>query len=319
MNDTSDTQQQDMFTDCADGQDMRWPLHDRKEVLCSPAQARKAYDCYQFRRQREISRAHVTKYAQAMKAGTFKPLSVITIAMASDGAKFLVDGNHTLLAIEEYGHPFPITVEIRGVKDEADAAVLYSTFEARKRSLAAHMCAAGLDENTGVSPSMLAHFCPGLNMLELEFPAKIPRLQDSAARQALISRWAPWCKPIASILAGAPFNKMLEKRSATIALMFLTMKYQPEKAKTFWSDIANNRDLHETDPKHTAFTYLSSTGGKACSAAEQFAALSLAWNAYIDGRPIGILRVFCGPIKVTVKGTPWTNRLTGGVKTERRS
>jgi hypothetical protein len=308
-----------IFSDAPPGTPSRWPLHERKDVMVTPASARRAYDAYQFRRQREIKASYVEKYAAAMKAGTFKPGSVITIAMDLNGHRWIVDGNHTLLAVERFGAAFPLTVEYRLVEDESDAAVLYSTFEARKRTLAAHMVAAGLDESTGVSSSMLARFTTGLYALELDFPAKMPRLSDSASRQALIHRWAEWCKPCGNILAGAPFNKPVMSRSAAVAMLFLTIRYQPETATKFWSGIVNNSGLSPGMPQHTAFNELHNSGGRDTTMAEQFAAMSLAWNAYVDGRSVGFLRVFCGPIKVTVKGTPWNNRLTGTTKTERRS
>lgn len=297
----------------------RWTLYDRKEVMVTPSSARKAYDAYQFKRQREISAAHVAKYSTAMRDGTFKPGSTITVAMDLNGNKWLVDGNHTLLAVEAYGNAFPLTIEYRLVEDEADAAVLYATFESRKRTLGAHMIAAGLDAVTGVSPTMLARFTTGLQMLELGFPAKAPRLSDSAGRQALIARWAEWCKPCCDILAGAPFNKPIIARGAAVAMLFLTVRHQRELAVPFWSAVARNVNLSPGMPQHTAFNELHNSGGRDASMAEQFAALSLAWNAYFDNRKIGFLRVFCGPIKVTVKGTPWINRLTGTVKMERRS
>ena len=315
MTTTIDAEASDLFTSEGKTSEGRWPLLERRDVMVTPSNARIAYDKYQFRRQREISRAHVAKYAEAMRSGTFKPGTVITLAKC-DAGEWLVDGNHTLLAVESSGINFLLTIERRSVEDEADAAALYATFEARKRTLGAHMMAAGLDERTGVSPTMLSRFSSGLKLLELEFPEKIPRLIDSVQHQELVSRWAQWAKPVADILAGAPFNTALMTKAGCVALMFLTMRYQPKKAESFWRAIAHNEGLSKGMPQHTAFLEL--TNGSRKPAVEVFASLSLAWNAYFDDKQLCMLRVFCGPIRVTVKGTPWANKKTGSTKTEPR-
>lgn len=306
-----------LFDDLEEAAIERWPLMGRKNVMVTPAAARSVYDTCQFRKQREISNRHVEKYAAAMASGTFKECSVVTIAVANK-SRWIVDGNHTLLAVEKFGSAFPLTIEYRQVADEDEAAVLYSTFETRKRTLGAHMIAAGLDEITGVSPSMLARFTIGLSALEDGFPAKTHRLIDSAEKQELIGRWKEWCRPCNDLLAGKKYNKAVFSRSAAIALLFLTVRYQPAKAATFWNGILRNDGLFEGMPQHTAYGALNGSIGRDISVAEQFACLALAWNAYVDDKRLGFMRVYCGPIRVTVKGTPWVNRLTGSVKTEKR-
>lgn len=294
--------------------DTRWPIFDTKRLSITPKSARSVYDAYQFSRQRRISKDHVAKYAAAMDAGTFKPHSTVTVAQAPNGQKWIVDGNHTLLAVEAYGHPFPLTIEFRHVADEEDAAVLYSTFEARKRSLADHMVAANLSQLTGVSASMLALFTPGLHLLELSIPERLPRLVDVAFRQQLVEKWAPQCPIVKEILHAGAASRLLTSRSACVALMFLTVKHQPERAFKFWRRIAENDGLTKSSPQHTVFNLLGSPiVGQL--APEQFKRLSLCWNAWFNGvTKYENPKVYAGPIHVTVAGTDWVEVKTGGIK-----
>ena len=297
----------------------RWPLFSRQDVMVTPAMSALVMDRYKFLRQRIISMPTVQKYADAMRNNTFKPGSVVTIAMDGGGKKWLVDGNHTMMAVQDYGNPFSLCVETRLVENESDAAVLYSTFEARKRSTGAHMQAFGLDVLTGVSGTMLGRFSTGLHMLEMEFPQKFPRLVDAAQRQALVARWADTCKPVADMLSGAQYNNLIFGRSSSVAMVFLTVKHQPDLAIPFWGSIVNNDALQFGSAAHTIHKYLSDKGGRSCLPAEQFAALAVGWNAYVAGRRTSVLKVFVGPIVVTVDGTPWRNRRTGSTKPQPKS
>jgi hypothetical protein len=294
--------------------DTRWPIFDTKRLSITPKSARAVYDAYQFSRQRRISKDHVAKYAAAMEAGTFKPHSTVTVAQAPNGQKWIVDGNHTLRSVEAYGHPFPLTIEFRHVADEEDAAILYSTFEARKRSLADHMVAANLSQSIGVSPSMLSRFTPGIHLLELDIPERLPRLVDVAYRQKLVEMWAEQCPIVKAILADAPSAKIMGARAACIALIFLTVKHQPEKAVQFWRPIALAANLSPGSPQYTAWSTLGSpTAGQL--APEQFKRLALCWNAWFNGtEEFKLTKIFAGQIYVTVAGTDWVNRKTGGFK-----
>jgi hypothetical protein len=124
---------------------------------------------------------------------------------------------------------------------------------------------------------------------------------------------------VKEILAAGTASRILTSRSACVAMMFLTVKHQPERAFQFWRRIAENDGLVKGSPQHTAFNHLSGPiVGQL--APEQFKRLSLCWNAWFNGvvkyeNP----KVYAGPIHVTVAGTDWIEVKTGGVKVSAES
>jgi hypothetical protein len=227
---------------------------------------------------RKVRPKVVTKYAEDMRDGNWA-LNGATIAISDTG--IVIDGQHRLLGCVEAGVPFT-TVVIRGVAFQARETLDTGS----KRTFSDVLRWRGEVQVTQLAAAIEA----GMSWDETGNPSHQGTLHSNATRVAWLDAnpdireavrifhfsGPPWRFP-ASV--GAP----LYMRAARIA---------PDDAPHFAKLLQTGSDIAEDHPVAKLRAWLFATSAtRVTHPREEFAALGVkAWNGYISGRPIKVLK-----------------------------
>lgn len=266
--------------------------HQVADIHVCPGQAIEAATQYNYVNQRQYSRQHVLVLAEAMKRGEFREYTPIDFAVL-DGVPHLVNGQHTLRAISHAGSPFWLSVHFHRVEDVSEIDALYSKYDIGKtRNIrdALH----GIGDELGLTVKEREGLATAVNFINMGFriysgnddPVRIFEAKDFEVKKRLMREWAEEAKLVFAEIAPAPgFNKQLFLRGAILAVALVTMRYQPDLAKPFWSGAAIDDGLRNGDPRKAFVNWLRNNKVGTSMRFQHRAAIA-SWNAWFSGRTL---------------------------------
>lgn len=272
-------------------------------ALVSPQQARNLRDKWAFDRQRNISQSNVRRLAGEMMAGNFTQGTQIYFAELPDGSLKILNGNHTLEAVEESGVPQLLTLTVAKVDNIDEAGKIYAVFDIHKaRTWMDSLRGAGLEGTVPMASKVLA----AINVIDNDFDQSGTKERGSRIeRFKTLEDYREAVEMLAAVMHGAPAHATkLMKRAIVMGVALETIKHQPTSGIEFWGRLAKDSGLKDGDPERALLNWLrnNNSAGQA-GRAETARACALAWNAYFKGKELSV----CKPNQMgqfIILGTP---------------
>ncbi len=275
--------------------------------LITPEQA-KIWLEQKYEHQRPISSTHVENLARAMQDGTFAPVSSIMFAVLK-GVQCLINGQQTLSAIIKSKISQTLPVVFYEVDSDKEVAELYFRIDRqRQRNLGDSIRATDLPRETGLSPSVIKVTMSALRHMRGNFGTN-REIMRGVSDDDLVS-WMPnWTWEVNmvrnSIMPCGDINIRMIEQQAVLSVAMITMRYQTQKAREFWRQVAQDDGLQKYDPRKTIRNYLISIRAaynqtKRVRAHEISRSVILAWNAYYEGRNLRYVqpRDITSPVRI---------------------
>jgi len=262
-----------------------------------------------YKHQRPIRQSTVDRLARAMGEGTFSPVSVIMFSVV-DNQLHLINGQQTLSAIVRSGVPQRLPTVFYEVPDEAEEAKLYFHIDRqRRRDFSDSVRSTGLCQTTGLTTTAIKYTAGAIRFIKGNWGTK-KQYSEAVTDDELID-WIPyWSWEVNAIYnAISPCGKAdrdLVLRVSAFSVALVTMRYQPQKAREFWRQVAQGDGLTKDDPRKALRELIISTRGQARKQAQEVSlarmarAAIVAWNAWYVGNYAKSLlpRIKSGPVKI---------------------
>jgi hypothetical protein len=269
-------------------------------------------DC-RYPRQRKIYTHHVDLLRGLMRRGEWWDDDQLTFCRLPSGKLYLVNGYHRLTAIAAEDLPVKFSIRILQAVDMDAVNRCYTSFDTmnRKRSETEILGAMGIQEKFGLKGAFASAVYRAIPIIANKFympnyQTDPTHVRDVMARIEMSADYWVFGRTYQDLLndgSHAIKTKLLSASVAAVALV--TIKHQPGKAAQFWSGVALLSGVQRRDPRHTLNKKLLDTRypnqfkhGTIPLAANDCA---VAWNAFMQGREIGVLR----EAAFRLVGTPW--------------
>lgn len=276
-------------------------------------------DTEQFDRQRRVRKDHVILLSRLMLSGDFQP-SEIKFAVTPDGRRYLINGQHRLLAIIMCRRPQTLLVTMVPASDMFQVSILYSAEDrGLARTISDTYGALDIAARIGLPPHFVRRAGAAMHLIDGGFAGRVPgyRLLDSE-RVELLDFYAPQLREWGNILgltgAGPKTGRHAKlgslNKAPVISVGLVTLRYQPEAARSFWKAAADNDGLRKGQPARTlvdfvSFNKLFSAGSLVYSNAK---AVARCWNAHFEGRDLAFARTGNPSDPILILGTPYDGK-----------
>jgi hypothetical protein len=274
-----------------------------KKEACSPEKAKdilsRVDHKHQHKMQRKIRPNHVAFLAGEVLAGQFTYGIVHLLYLERDKVWFLINGQHTLRAIIEADTEANILYIAERVEDYDTVVHHYQNFDrGLGRSMTDTLRVFGVAEKTGLSNREITKIIAALKFAATGFTTgRFTRVNDLVLIKAAEEISAEYIDYRECIRSGRPGikGKMLNRAYLSVAL--LTFRYNPDKARQFWRDVAERDRLPNDSPAFQLADLIRYTalygGGVSITSSPspldpKVAARSaaVAWNAYYQDDPL---------------------------------
>lgn len=200
-----------------------------------------------FHRNRTPNRSNIVRFANALRKGEFLPGSVVRIVESEDGY-VVTDGQHRLAAVKESGIPAPFVVVLSPLKADDDytradqiAAIRNMAHNLKARGIGPEMSATV----TGAFGSAIKIIHNGMKTDDMAALSKMSVINTTGVEyedaMELLLDWTVGIKGRSSTSRGI-------YKSGVLAVALVTSKYQPEKAREFWSKAVMDDGLTRDNP-----------------------------------------------------------------------
>lgn len=267
-----------------------------------------------YERQRKISAEHVNVLADIMRRGTWVERGSLDFAQY-DGRLILVNGHHRGHAQVQCGRDLEWSICIRPCQSFEDVEALYYAFDTnvRQRTKEQILHGSGFAEQNGLTPTTAKAVFGAVSYIAARFSTSrsdqdylTNRVMDLRFKVAVdFSAEALIYEACIAGASSALRRKLLN--SGTTAVALVTLKYQPDLAREFWTGVALNDGLRRYDPRHTLVNDLQTRTMNSGWAHAATAAPAVAWNAFFEKRELKIIKVIDTP-QVRIFGTPFDGR-----------
>ena len=280
-------------------------------VTIAPGIAARILEETNFEGQRKVKGLRKLKHTKRLMGGSWNPNFPINFAMLPDGTLVLVDGQHRMEAIVEYGIATRVKVNITKVEDYAEVRQLYAGFDEAdsSRTEIEVIDGVGLTEDTGVPRTVVkaGMRAIGIIMNNMEPINGGHGQEESRLLDVRLAEFLDWKEEAAAwaeiIATGNRFVKAKMLNAGCMAVGMYTLKHQPGRAREFWGAVADPDKLAKHDPRlrlHSDFqTRFQSSG----HIRQKVQAPAIAWNAWNEGRQLKQLKCYEGAA-ITIWGTP---------------
>jgi hypothetical protein len=255
---------------------------------------------------------HIEVLSEMMRReGLWREYDKIDLARLPDGRLVLVNGHHRLAAQAKAKVDIDWAVVVHNVENMERAAKLYHDFDTntRLRSQAQILNAENVASQLGVSKGVAKSAFNAVPLIAARLDTSKEKrdiLTENifGLRRAVLDEYAEAIKLFNSSIK--PADRSLKDKLFTqgaTAVALVTLRYQPRRAESFWSLLAENDGLKQGHPCHTYIkTVMANKGGNTAWLSAAWAAN--AWNAYcLDERPTYYRPGQPKPIKLI--GTPF--------------
>jgi hypothetical protein len=290
-----------------------------------PKDAVQWLEAFAYPKQRPLRRDHVRTLRGSMLDGTWVAGTMLKLVEIGD-AIYLVDGQHRLKALTEQdgAHEFVVAEYTADTLDDVGTVYGHTDHNQRSRSFGVYMDAMDVSANLGMTRMHIDALSGSLALILTGGTGDLPRSSSPSLeeRKRLIELYAPFVrKTITAIGSMSGLMNQPMRRSYVQAFMALTSRYPitagfgDRTTEAFWTGMVADDGLAATDPRKLVHTHLltSKVAGRSLikntkemvTSTGGFRLLTLAYNAYIEGRSLKFLRVNgTGEEALTILGVP---------------
>jgi hypothetical protein len=268
-----------------------------------------------FSRQRAKSSQHVLFLAETMARGEFDGGSALRFGQLS-GRQFLIDGQHRLNAVIEYGEPVEFVVITTRCSTADELARLYARIDrGRGRSISDALKALGTFENTDLSATNIQTVlaCAPLfagNLTARRVTGSSYASKSAEGRATIMEPWLPAAAEFFRAISGAQsdISKSMHRREV-IACGIAIMADAPKKmAEEFWSGIAADDGLSKEDPRKQALEFIRRTKSTQSGIGHLAHGTAVCWNAWARGDTMKLVKVADPSAPLRLQHTRFTGR-----------
>lgn len=285
-------------------------------VFVTPYQATSWLTHDNYEKQRPLRTSHVEYLSNEIKKGRL--IAGTPIHFASDGnRRYLVNGQHTLAAIAHAKMGQLLTVMLTRVSSAQEIAELYFRHDNHlSRTISDAFRALDLVDKIDLTLTEQQWLGSAFYLISEGFCGKggaKTRVSRDDLAQGVI-RLAKPARRYFDALSGcrSALMKALTRR-ASVAVGVVTMHYCLDIAPDFWREVAHDDGLKIGDPKKTLSDFLVETGAsgggiigrRSASSPYHCRAIATAWNAFYQGKPLKLIKVFDESAEIKILGTPY--------------
>lgn len=281
-------------------------------VTIAPGIAKRLLEECNFNGQRKIRPNRVMLHRRRIRTGAWNPdVSVITLAKTPDGKLHNVNGQHRLAAIEAEMIASATRIIVIEVKDIGEVRRLYASFDepGSSRTDAEMLDGIGAASSLGMKRDTARFMFRALSLLRNDLEPMGPADQsldarDRDGRLADMAEWRDETLIYEAIVATA--DKATQRSLWTQGVMasaLYTLRHQPKMAREFWGGLAANDGLRRNDPRACLLADFRNRSTNTGSIRQRVQRVSVAWNAYAEGRDLRIIKCVDGAV-IRFAGTP---------------
>lgn len=284
-------------------------------INVSPAQAAQWLQECAYPNQRRLRNWHVDELVYAQRAGQLKLGSIEFYCY--DGREYLTDGQHRLNAIAKSGiGAVLVVIRVDAGSMEEVAAAYYRTDAGLGRPFSEAIPLSGVLEQTGLTDKEVELTSRATRFIQNGFGDKSTSTKGLCERNRdvrfqAVCKWGIDAKAYFQTVGNR--HELLFKSMVTkvpVALGIVTLHHQSEKAKEFWSAIADNDGLRKGTAEYAAFGVLANASNDKMPLNLYARKLAYCWNAFWDGREINSVVVRDPKKPLLLKGTPYDGMQT---------
>ena len=287
-----------------------------KMLLTNPASARDLIKKHRFPGQRKIRLWQVEFIKNLLRAKHFMQGTTITFAQYGNH-KFLINGNHTLIALGEMPKGAVwLTFQTIVVEDYAEVGELYRKFDrALVRSWRDLYQADPALRHDNLAEKHLNLLGPTTVHLANGFKQHVgfgTRMQhynvvkDDQVRFRLMASFTPEMAEYVGSVHGDKHNKHLVEKGPVLSVMLVTYRHCLHQAKQFWPRVVADNGLKVAEPEHTLLNWLRNNPLKGMDTALYARYVAGAWNNAYTGKSVRTLNPRAASEPICILGTPYT-------------
>lgn len=266
-----------------------------------------------FAGQRPTKASHVAFLAECMRRGEFETGQLVFRSW--NGRRFLIDGQHRLLAVVATGIPQAMTTVECIVPSFEDVQTAYARLDRGSvRSMQDVLGAFGLDEALDLTRTQIGWFAAAIVIVGNGFARRgggkggvVAYLRRSAeTRERLMRQFDGPARSYLAAIAASPHS--ISKRLSTAPVMgvgLVTFKHAAHRADIFWRLVARNDGLRAGEPAHALVNFLIDKPVIGLGEAYYSRAVAAAWNAFWDERELRLIRPADETKPIKIAGTPY--------------
>lgn len=282
-----------------------------RKTLVTPERAAEWLAKNHFPRQRARRPKHVTFLAAEITAGRFRKGTPVEFGVFN-GHAHLVNGQHTLAAIELAGVAVELIVIRHEVGTEEELSRLYTTHDSGlTRSWNDAYAAMDLNQKYNMADAEINAYGRSAPYIAGAFTYRGVRdalaSKSRSLRLAIMEAYHPSAKLFLTCLEQAepPIRKAL-MMPPLFALGTFTISADPDRATRFWTMAADDQNLSKTDPPKVATILaqrIENSRQKTMIGLAQ--SVIVVWNAYVQDREIKSPRMIRNPTDIVqILATP---------------
>ena len=282
-------------------------IHEPKEgfVLVTPEMAARWRVEHHYHGQRVFRPWHCSNLVDMMKKGIFRPKTQIAFVRLK-GRLYCTNGQHTLAAIELSGIPQLISIVINDASNEQELADDFARHDTHlTRQFADSLVAHDVHADLGVTSTALnniAAACIFYEQMLGETTVRGAQMLTHDEKLRIVRKHGELGVIAWRFFEGAYTKKYLVRRT-TLAPAMACAAQTLDLAESFWVAIAMDDGLRSSDPRKTLLEWLrtrSTVGGrfgnvnasgKVAADHELVKGISVAWNAWVRGDDLKMIKV----------------------------
>jgi len=295
-------------------------------IEITPAIAQQWLIEHKYEAQRRPDEAMVRYYANEMRLGRFKQFTQIELD-ALEGKKYLIDGQHRLLAVVECGLSQRFTLLEVPVSTREELDYRYAqTDRGKARTVTDQYRSLSLPQEFGLTETQTNALGSAVMFIRGDFVRSSNKGVSLEDKLTLMREYAIYAGYFYEVTAGAirEISHTLTRQS-TLAVALITYRYSAErfgiaKVDSFWQAVATDDGLQVGDPRKVAHRHLLRVGmvggavnsryAERIPASESARYLAHCFNAFVEDRAIRFTRVFAdSPIRIA--GSSYTGKQQG--------
>lgn len=289
----------------------------------SPATARQWIAEHKYEAQRPPDRRTVEYYASEMRLGRFKQLTQIELD-SLDGKRYLIDGQHRLLAVIECGLPQRFSLLEVPVSSREELDYRYAqTDRGRTRTVTDQYRALSLPQEFGLTETQTNALGSAVLFIRGDFERSSNRGVSLEDKLSLMREYGIYAGYFYEVMAGA-IREIAPTlvRQSTLAVALVTYRYSATRFSVsrideFWQGVATDNGLQVGDARKVAHRHLLRTGmvggavkshyAERVPASESAIYLANCFNAFVENRPLNSTRVYRDSV-IRIAGSPFTGK-----------